>query len=268
VISIQDSNVRSCPGPGYPGGSVWDTVGWAGEAGQLPMVCGGVDTKGKYYSHCYRMYEGVSEMGAGLTYKRAGAAVAEVGQGRWWVTGGKESDLSVLSSTEVYRSQSGWEPGPSLPGPLAGHCMVYLGRGRVLVVGGRAGWSSLLPVSLLWKGDSWEARKGLIRPRQLHSCILLNSTHVLVTGGVGGGVLDSTELYSLTQDTWYQGPNLPTPTKGASLVWVGDRLLLLDGLHGTVYEYIAEGWTSLEGSIPKTVFSSAMVVQESTLRCS
>ena len=46
----------------------------------------------------------------------------------WFVTGGWDTNATILATTEVYTTGNGWTAGPKLPIPLFDHCQLLIGE--------------------------------------------------------------------------------------------------------------------------------------------
>ena len=103
----------------------------------------------------------------------SGAATVALDSNRFWILGGFNNSRSSLDQgTVIYDSASNqWEPGPSLPMPLAFHCAVQLDADHTLVAGGMQGVASSDPMAhrhtwiFDWQLQEWSEEASMTFPR-------------------------------------------------------------------------------------------------------
>ena len=114
-----------------------------------------------------------------------------------------------------------------------------------------------------------------------HNGVVLIDSKVWIIGGrIGdhpGVVTDSVWIYDLTNDTWTQGPSLPTPSGGGGAAVVNNRIHVFGGFdtkaqcdvnHHFVYDLTdtSAGWQDLTDSAPmptpRNHFATAVVNDE------
>jgi hypothetical protein len=93
-----------------------------------------------------------------------------------------------------------WSIGPAMNVGHCHHTMTMLQGGTLLVAGGRCGTTESIGVVELYEptGKKWGLVAPLLDARGYHTAVLLADGRVLVAGGigVGGTILDSTEVYT------------------------------------------------------------------------
>jgi len=154
-----------------------------------------------------------------LNVRRDDAASAMLGQ-EWWVAGGNDGSR-ILSSTELRGPDGKWKKYVKLPAPTAGHCMVTLDENRVLLAGGRQSNYAHSRTYIFDRTTGlWERKQNMLSRREDHSCALVDKNKVIMTGGVDNSGLSTTEVYSLSTDSWSTGPDLPKATEDAKMITV------------------------------------------------
>jgi hypothetical protein len=100
-----------------------------------------------------------------------------------------------------------WTPTGSLNGARYLHTATLLPSGKVLVVGGTDGFTSLSTAELYDPATgTWTPTAAMAISRDSHTATLLPSGHVAVVGGKNGLTsLNSTELYDPVTGTWTAG---------------------------------------------------------------
>ena len=105
----------------------------------------------------------------------------------------------------------------------------------MIIVGGKGTLNTVSVYNVVgWQGDL----PPLITGRHDHACAsytTVRSKILLVTGGYGGGPLDSTEIFDPVLGSWSARAALPTPmghVKAASL----DNRVLIVGMHTFYYK--------------------------------
>ena len=105
--------------------------------GSQPLICGG--WIGNYYtSECYMAGGPTSDPVARLLTPRRYSAAVAINSHQLWVTGGIYGS-NILASTEIVdilANPPTIVPGPELPVPMDGHCIVQFNQSTVLFMGG------------------------------------------------------------------------------------------------------------------------------------
>ena len=181
------------------------------------------------------------------------------------VVGGVGRDNKTLNSLEILSLS----PSPrtsllpiSLPSGLSSHCTVQLNSSHTFIVGGATGSLMTNITSSSWylTRDTLIPAPSMSQARAGHSCTSLVSpvgeVEVAVAGGVTMAgvrtVLDTVEIFNPRTGDWRQGPRLPRPLFGGSMlelsgqpVLFGGRYQDQTGLHQTAQSYLYQNiWRS------------------------
>ncbi len=198
------------------------------------IVCGGKNVNTVLKS-CINPVSG--KVVAEMTTERYGAAsVVLQKKGRspvLWVTGGKDSDQNILSSTEYVSMIGPSMLGPSLPRPNFGHCVTSFEL-TAMFIGGLKETST--KIFFLTK-SMWLGWPKLNVARQFHTCgwITVNGGRTVVfiaAGGQGsnGTLLHSVEFLDLTKRKWELAQPLPKAVQLTTGVFVSrEKMLVLGG---------------------------------------
>ena len=105
----------------------------------------------------------------------------------------------------VPQSSGIWKPGPSLPIPVAFHCMVQYNSSHTFIAGGHNDDGSS-QAAYFYYGGTFHPLARMLSPRSHHMCTSYQGL-ILVIGGwtPGHDYLDTTEIYSPDRDTWRTG---------------------------------------------------------------
>ena len=100
----------------------------------IPIICGGTNLA--YTSNkCYKIESKKSNEFVEMSTTRSNAAGVVINGSTLWITGGKDHNANVFSSTEFIQENETM-PGPKLPIPLVGHTMVNIDNDLTMVIGG------------------------------------------------------------------------------------------------------------------------------------
>ena len=166
---------------------------------------------------------------------------------RHMICGGAQGALLAQiarDTTEIYDSVTDlFVPGPTMTAPRSLHTMTELSDGRQLFVGGvnqnndpQASCEVYDPAT-----DSFTAVASMSSPRMGHTATLLPDNRVFVAGGFDAltvmptqlsaifDIVESTEIYDPTTNTWTNGPNLTTPRAGHVAIKRPNGQVLLAG---------------------------------------
>ncbi|MFZ1375542.1 MAG: kelch repeat-containing protein [Geothrix sp.] len=162
-----------------------------------------------------------------------------LGSGKVLITGGQTT--GVIASGELYDPVADtFTATASLSVPRVFHTATVLANGKVLVVGG-----SLTSVAELYDpaAGTFTATAGtlVLQRDRLHAAVLLPTGKVLISGGVGSGVvLAANELFDPANGTFAATGSMTTSRRihTATLLGTG-KVLLAAGLGGT-YLFTAE----------------------------
>ena len=213
------------------------------------LVCGGT-----YFlelePRCYAIFEDATTV-IGMSIHRAYGSSVIINNTNLWITGGLTYGTSLetlyqsLSSTEVIDAQyKTHTPGPKLPQKLYSHCALSINQKEVMIVGGYKGesiWDARgSPTTYFYHFDhGWRTGPDMMVARADLACTILEAknrqNYVVATGGVNGGFLDtqhlkSTEVYSLVENRWFWGPDLPLNLAAHSMVALENKVYVIGGL--------------------------------------
>ena len=140
------------------------------------------------------------------------AEAALLADGRVLVAGGSGAgtNLNALSTAEIYDPATGrWSPTMSLSVPRAGHAIMTLASGKVLVVGGGSGTFSAPTLHASAEvfdpaAGVWTATAGVSLARGYHRAVALPSGRVLLTGGSDfvSTVFSTSDVYDAAAGSW------------------------------------------------------------------
>ena len=124
---------------------------------ESPTVCGGTQLD-IVSNECWVLYDKLQNLtrfeyfnkssnyewveGPPMLEARAHAAsvkVLEAGltsEWNWWVSGGFDNKRNALKTSEIRWANGTWGPGPQMPVPVYGHCVVQISRQKSVVIGG------------------------------------------------------------------------------------------------------------------------------------
>ena len=181
---------------GATGGVIGDTV----------IICGGWGGFA-FLDECYSLTSEKATLFTHMSVGRECAAGIVINDNTLWVTGGWYN--GYLASTE-YVTVTGTMLGPDLPIALSYHAMVAINRTCSMVIGGYSMPNGYSPSTFFYdhNEEKWINGPSLIQARDGHAVGIVTDEvtgehFVTVTGGVGSGFFDSTEI--LQDGEWVQG---------------------------------------------------------------
>lgn len=159
--------------------------------------------------------------------ERFGLAAAE---GRIWAAGGfsAESGREPIAEMWSYDPEADiWQSEAAMPAPRAAFAMVAH-EGRLYAVGGAGEPGGVFVFDI--SSREWaalDAPSGLARR---DAGITLVDGEIWVTGGiVERRAVRRVDIYNIDSQSWRRGPDLPDARAGHSLVYDGQRLMVLGG---------------------------------------
>ena len=209
-------------------------------------LCGGCN-KEEDSSDCYRL-TGTEwrETDESLQQARSLAACVQLENDNFWITGGNSTNhYGVSQSSEVFNSTTNnFETDVDLLQATAGHCMVKINRTHTYMAGSEYGpkytayivnhENTPFNITELPGGmkNRWGCACGVIKqtPQYPEERDIL-----FVAGGGHMDVAASTELYLPQQNTWIDGPPIPTVLRYGGFVNVDGATIMITG------EYSAPG---------------------------
>jgi hypothetical protein len=217
------------------------------------------------------------------------AAVAQLKDGKFLVTGGEDGFGSDLKSAEMFTEQ-GWERTiPSLPVTILAHCIVTVNSTTVMAIGGyqnNQDWSGKTFYFTL--GDkSWTKGPELKNKRLDHSCGKIRrkkesqEMSIIVAGGsYVGSYLSSVEILDEGSNEWQTGPELPfgiddsqmVEDHNGGVILIGGQSSSLSTLD-TLYQLPHGGqdavWTKMEQKLKTGRYGhTAFLVPDNVVDCS
>lgn len=174
-----------------------------------------------------------------MTIARSSHTATLLPSGKVLVAGGNKDIYSdnPLASAELYDPVTGnWSTTGSLTKARSSHTATLLSTGKVLVVGGFAGFNDYLASAELYDPltGSWSTTGSLAVGRGFHTATLLASDKVLVVGGYAGfnNYLASAEIYDPVTGTWSSSGNLTEARDSHTATLLRSGKVLVAGGYG------------------------------------
>jgi len=188
--------------------------------------------------------------------------------GQWFLTGGLDTTGSGVYVTQTYDGAS-FINGKRLPNDKYSHCQVTVDPDNVLLTGGNGQNTYLYN----WSGQTYNVVEPIPMSLEYGACGFLNNPmkgpEVLVAEGF------DCYIYSVSSDSWRDGPPLPESILDFSTARIDEGILAIGGsVSGTtitkVYLFEEESyeWKLLEQEIvvPRTG-ASAVAVPDDFINC-
>lgn len=177
------------------------------------------------------------------TADHADGAAVLLATGQALVTGGGAGH----ATTELFDGKA-WKSVASMKQARRRHLATVLGDGRVLVVGGQDGTTSLSSAEAYDRAtDAWTTLTPASVAHDQGALAVLKDGRVLVTGGIGAG-LTVGEIFDPKTNTWTKTAPTPTARTRFSLVTLLDGKVLAVGGATTaatdVYEPLTDKWST------------------------
>ena len=301
VIDLEDQTNTCQNLPDFPVQIHGATAGLIEVLGRnAALVCGGT-----YFlelePRCYAIFEDATTV-IGMSIHRAYGSSVIINNTNLWITGGLTYGTSLetlyqsLSSTEVIDAQyKTHTPGPKLPQKLYSHCALSINQKEVMILGGYQGdtiWDAQgISTTYFYHFDhGWRLGPDMMVARGDFGCTILEAQNglkfVVAAGGANKGLLDpqylkSTELYSLTENRWFWGPDLPLNLVAQSMVSLENKVYVIGGFtpggnswlgitQSKIYEMDEnmDQWTQMEQQLSEArSYASVLVVPDSMVSC-
>ena len=213
------------------------------------MICGGSFTNECYgYDVQNNSWSALEPMREVRHYP---AATLILGGSEWWITGGRVlstangQNKGYIDSTEILRNGK-FVKGPDLPEKMAYHCILSVNHTHVMLVGGiyfSETINNTIDSNRTYMIDitneyGWVPLEDMKSKRHGSGCHMVETEEfgkeIVVAGGSG---LKSTEIFSLTNETWREGPPLPNYVTYTSYVDPAEEFLLVGGLGKESVQY-------------------------------
>ena len=168
-----------------------------------------------------------------------GTVLVAGGTGRVVLKEGEDEPLwrgnKDLNSAEIYDPKTDeWENAPDMTYKKQLAQAITLEDGRVMIIGGRSGVSTLSSNEIYDPEDnSWSEVEPMMQSRMSHSAVKLIDNTILVTGGmesvVMGDTLSSAEIYDPLQNSWSKVAKLTRARLGHRSTLLPDGRVLVTG---------------------------------------
>ena len=174
---------------------------------QGPTVCGGYGGGKQCFFYKEHQWMPWSSMGT----ERWGASALQINPNQALIIGGRDEDWNDLNTTELITSR-GSEDGKKFPVKMYGHCSFPFNKTHAMVTGGLQDgsyssantWFVDLTKMTVSLGPTMKTARGW------HGCSIFQhgrKSFGIVSGGLNGGYLNSTEMIDLDQESpkWTEG---------------------------------------------------------------
>ena len=168
-----------------------------------------------------------------------GRVLVAGGTGRIVLKEGEEEPLfrgnKDLNSAEIYDPKTDeWENAPDMAYKKQLAQAITLEDGRVMIIGGRSGVSTLSSVEAYDpEENSWTELESMTQSRMSHSAVKLIDNRILVTGGMEsvtmGDTLSSSEIYDPLKNSWLKVADLTRARLGHRSTLLPDGRILVTG---------------------------------------
>jgi hypothetical protein len=223
-----------------------------GELQGVPTVCGGYDPYTDTEA-CYQYDYNQNSWEKSGSMAEAQFLMGFASDSSWGLvlTGGAASGYSDLvestSDGKVFRQLQ------DMPEGVWKHCLAIIDADTLFTAGGHdisSGYGRVNSYLYKKSTDEWIKMADMDHARWGHSCGVIRTTsgqvEIVAVGGLssGEGWLSSTEIYSVSNNTWRTGNPFPHPITSAGLVQYEDTFIIIGGVGSgyldTVYEYNIE----------------------------
>jgi len=240
-------------------------------------ACGGIASY-IAYSDCLVMDDNLIWIpGPSMPDERSGMASSSI-NGIWWITGGfantyyEPDDLYIKEDFDTTLIFDGFDfsYGPKMPEKMDNHCQLTLNETHVFI----AARFSTSAFMFNWETQEWITLDPVSWYMPQGMCGLLdhpeNGKEILIADDMHG------RIFSLTSETWREGPTLPGNTIRSSSAPVEDGFLAIGGnfrngqFLDTIYRFHQDSyeWELLDQKLRQERASAATAtVPESFLNC-
>jgi len=191
------------------------------------------------------------------------------------VLGGYGGDIDVLDSLEIYE-ENGWTIGIELPlganHTLDGACAVT-SKGLLYLIGGYGG-GYLGSVYVLNDVNSpeWIEKEQMYINRRKHACLVTTvngQEGILVSGGLTGPALKSTEFYSFETESWEILGDLQVGRIGHYMAEIDGEIYALggSGLDSTeIFDRGSNTWSMSQWQLPGDNYQFSAIPMSTCLK--
>jgi hypothetical protein len=177
------------------------------------LIAGGNDgTNALSTTEFYDLATKTFAPGPSMIAARFAAGAALLANGKVFIAGGIASPpIGGLNSTEFYDpSANAFAAGPSMSVEMGASTAILMPNGKVLILGDGFHINPDVSVADLYDpADNSIAERSLNTFRQFPAVALLPDGKVLIAGGAGlSGVVNTTQIYDPSQDTFADGPSM------------------------------------------------------------
>ena len=185
----------------------------------MPIICGGALENGTSSNKCFIYTKGGWQHFVTMIDRREYAA-GIVYDNALHIFGGYDSEFTsrqiTLQSSEIVNEDGTSTKGPQLPTPMSAHAIAFI-NSTVSIISGVRTWNWNMSNSYTYKSwyfnhatQEFQVGPNLLEPRRHHSSGTITDQEskektVIVTGGVNGSAMDSTEI--LLNGKWVTGKN-------------------------------------------------------------
>ena len=240
------------------------------------VLCGGADMNGDPLDTCSRYFplEDKWDTFPSLIQPRVDHAMVYF-QDKLIVLGGSGGDIDVLDSLEIYE-ENGWTIGIDLPlganHTLGGACAVT-SKGLLYLIGGYGG-GYLGSVYVLNDVNSpeWIEKEQMYINRRKHACLVTTvngQEGILVSGGLTGPALKSTEFYSFETESWEILGDLQVGRIGHYMAEIDGEIYALggSGLNSTeIFDRGSNTWSMSHWQLPGDNYQFSAIPMSTCLK--
>ena len=242
------------------------------------VLCGGSDMNGDPLDTCSKYFplEDKWDNFPSLIQPRVSPTMVNF-QNKLVVLGGYGGDIDLLDSLEVYE-QNGWTIGIELPlganKTIDGACAVT-SSGSLYLIGGYSGGQGYLGSMYVLNdvnSPEWIENEQMYINRRKHACLVTtvnNQEGILVSGGLTGPALKSTEFYSFEKGSWEILGDLQVGRIGHSMAEIDGEIYVFGGSGLDSIEIFERGsntWLMTELALPGDNYQFSTIPVSSCLK--
>lgn len=260
-----------------------------GMTGQLiantPIVCGGAidgSSSSSVLRSCYAYNKNNRwEERSGLIKARY-SMPSVITNKTIWIVGGignRSHDSSSLTTSEMMSLETGkFNLDVALPEKMYGHCTVTINVTHIFIASNSYNGKMAYIVDTTTSPFQFTYIGPLLKKREGSACGVAaigpsKDLHLIVAGGYDGGSRTNSEMYSLGEEVWKIGPNLPRGFWYGGTISNNEHPLMLIGGYdenynerGDIMDYDAESnsFKTLHGKLKTPTYQFAVIAIEET----